>query len=179
MEIEVRVKAPNLEEIKQKLEEQGFVFEAQKEQEDLIFKKKGHEKENVGPGSSIVRLRKSGGSAKLGYKELTDIDGVWVEHESNVEDYEEVKKIIEKLDLVKTIEMHKKRTEGKLDKISVCLDDIKELGKFIEVEIISEEPKAAKQELVDFIKKLGFKEQEIIHKGYVRILLERWIKENK
>ena len=43
----------------------------------------------------------------------------------------------------------------------------------IELEIISDDVDAGKKKLLELILKLGYSEKDIIHKGYVAILMER------
>jgi len=67
--------------------------------------------------------------------------------------------------------MNKKRESYKLDNISINLDEIKNLGSLVEMEIISDNPN--KSELIETAKKLGIEEKDIIHKGTVQLLLEK------
>ena len=56
--------------------------------------------------------------------------------------------------------------------ISINFDDIKGLGKFIEVELIGEDPESLRKKIILFVKeKLGITEDSIIEKGYVKLML--------
>ena len=69
--------------------------------------------------------------------------------------------------------MNKTRTKGKLENINLCLDNVKELeGEYIEAEIISGNKENAKRKLIDLFNKIGIKEEQIEHRGYVAMLFE-------
>jgi len=172
MEVEARVKVNNLEEIKKKLTDLGAEFFAEKTQIDSIFKPKGFELRPQGPGDIILRVRESDKNY-LTFKAFTEQPGVWVEHETVIENPKEAKQILLKSGFVKALSMTKKRLPGKLNNFEICLDDIKELGTYIEISLDSYNGNTAKKEIMNLLDKLEFDESQIIHKGYVTILLER------
>tara|TARA_Y100000310_G_scaffold240778_1_gene244682 strand:- start:1648 stop:2202 length:555 start_codon:yes stop_codon:yes gene_type:complete len=172
MEVEARVKVDSLEEVKEKLVGLGAEFYKEKNQVDSIFKKKGDELKPQGPGDFILRIRESDKNF-LTFKALTETTGAWVEHETEVQNAEEMNEILVKSGFSKALTMTKKRLCGALDDFELCLDDIKELGTFIEIALDSDDEKKAKEEIVGLLNKLGFDESQIVHKGYVAILFER------
>jgi len=171
MEIETRAKVKDLSKIRKKLIELGAKFTRAEQQDDSYFKPKGTKMENQGPGSFITRIRK-GNKITLTVKELTDRSGVWREYETEVSDLEQTKRILGKLGLVNIFDINKKREHGKIDDMAICLDDIKQLGTYLEVEIITGNPKEGKKKIAGLFKKLGIKESQIEHRGYARIISE-------
>jgi len=131
-----------------------------------------------GPGDFIVRIRKQGNENYLGYKELTETTGAWKEYESRVEDAEAVKKILKGIGLVKAFDVIKKRSEYRAGEFEVCLDDVKDLGCFIEValefqkEIDGESSKNAREKIYGFMKTLGISEKDLEPKGYGELIHE-------
>jgi predicted adenylyl cyclase CyaB len=172
MEIEAKVKVEDLEQVKQKLIQMGAQFSEKKKQIDHIFKPKGKEFAEQGPGDYIWRIRESARN-KLTFKALTETAGVWVEHETEIKDPEEMKKILLKSGFSQVLIMTKERTPGELGDFELCLDDIKELGTHLEIALDSNDEKIAKKRIVELLGKLGYGESQIIHKGYVAILFER------
>lgn len=172
MEVEVRVKVDNLEEIKNKLIALGAEFYKEKIQVDSFFKRKGEELAPAGPGNVLLRVRESDKN-KLTFKALTEQTGVWIEHETEISNPEETKLMLEKIGFSKVTTMTKKRISGKLDEFELCLDDIKELGTYLEIALDSSDGEAAKKKLIELLNKLGFDESQIIHKGYGAMLFER------
>jgi len=165
MEVEAKVELKDLEEIKKKLISLGAKFFKEKKQDDIFFYKKGAENKVQGPGDFVLRIRESDKNT-FTFKALTDRTGFWVEHETEISSPREMKIILEKTGFVEMTAMHKKRIPGELGEFELCLDDVKELGKFLEVALESEEGEKSERKLVDFLKKLEFDEKEIIHKGY-------------
>lgn len=173
MEIEARVRINSIEETRRKLAAFGAVFATKKVQVDRYFKERGREKETQGPGSALLRLRDENGECFVTIKKLTKQQGVWHEHETKVESIFEMEQILDALNYVHVLTVTKEREEGIMDDITLCLDDIKELGPYLEVEMHSDDVTHAKQKLVSFLAKLDYAEQDLEHRGYVRILLEK------
>ena len=149
-----------------------MIFSVLNHQQDIIFKPKGKEYTPQGPGDFILRIRKSIKNF-LTFKALTENAGVWVEHETEISNVDETEQMLLKTGFSKTITMTKDRISGKIDDLEICLDNIRELGTFIEIEAISDDELEAKNKIVGLLKKIGHSEKEIIHKGYVAILFEK------
>lgn len=90
-----------------------------------------------------------------------------------IENPVEMHKILEMIGFSRVLTMTKTRIPGRLGEFELCLDDIKELGTHLEVALDAPDGNLAKRKIVAFLKKLGFSEKEIIHKGYVAMLFER------
>ncbi len=172
MEIEARVKIKNLGEIKNRLISMGADFKKEAVQNDLIFKRKEDLGRVQGAGAIMLRLRDTAEKKILTFKALTDQAGAWEEHEVLIDDIEEMKRILIKIGFVEVLHMNKKRIKGMVDDFEVCLDNIKQMGTWMEVCIESENKEKAKKRLVNFLNNLGIKENEIEHRGYIAMLLE-------
>jgi len=173
MEIEARVKVENLELLRSKLKELGAQFGRKEKQSDVIFKPKGQEQVVQKAGSYILRIRKTDSKTIFTFKALTEVAGSWVEHELEISSAEEMEKIILALGFVNSLEVHKEREHAQLGELNLCLDRVKELGDYLEVEIISEDVKLGKQKMIQFLNELGYSENEIIHNGYVALLFKQ------
>ncbi|MBI2573447.1 class IV adenylate cyclase [Candidatus Woesearchaeota archaeon] len=174
MEIEARVKVQDLVIVKKKLQEMGAMFsKTVKVQKDSIFKRWGEERAAQKPGSFILRIREQGEKTFLTYKALTTTVGSWREYETEVSSAPMMVKILGEIGFVSVLEMNKSRLQGKLGEITLCLDTIKELGTFLEVEVICDDVKNGKKNLLILLEKLGFAENEIIHEGYAAMLFKQ------
>jgi len=77
---------------------------------------------------------------------------------------------LKEMGLEKIIEVHKTRTEYSFGKLTICVDNIKGLGSYIEIESLDNK-NFSKKELINLIKKLNIEKNQIIDKGYVTIML--------
>jgi predicted adenylyl cyclase CyaB len=171
MEVETRVKVDDLQQLKSKLVKLGASFSSEKCQADTIYKRKGEEGKTQGPGDFILRIRESTKNL-FTLKALTDKAGVWVEHETEISNPEEMKKILDTAGFAVSFTMTKKRIPGELQDFEICLDDIKEIGTYMEIALDSTDGASAKKRIVELLASLGFSEDKIIHKGYVAMIYE-------
>jgi adenylate cyclase class 2 len=173
MEVEMKVRVEDLESMKKKLESLGARFQSAMEQRDEYFKPRGFESRAQGPGDWIVRVRRSGADKMLTLKALTEISGAWVEHETGIVNEKEMRSILENMGLLNVFTLNKNRIRGRLDEFELCLDDVRELGKFLEVALESEEKEAARDRIIDFLKGLGIEDKNIERRGYGEIIGEK------
>ena len=170
MEVEVKAKVDNLEEIKNKLRDLGTTFDKRIKKEEDFYYKIGSEIYNFEPGSFVLRVRDGNKGKLLTFKALTDRYGVWDEHEVKIDNIEEMKKILEKSRFTLAYQVSKERISGTLDEFSFNLDKVKELGDYIEVELISNDAEKAQDRIKDFLKKLEIKENQFERRGYPEII---------
>ena len=173
MEIETKFKTDNLEEIKNKLIGMGAVFSEELEQIDEYYKPKGRETETQKPGSFLLRIRIQGNKKFFTCKALTDRTGVWDEHEMEISDENALREILKKLNYTMIFSITKKRANGRLNEFGLCIDKVKELGNYLEVEIISDNGEEGKHKISALLKKLGAAEKNMEHRGYAAILSQR------
>ena len=173
MEVEVKARVDDMEAMKQRLESAGAAFEGETDQVDAYFKPKGFDARPAEPGDWILRVRKSGDEKTLTIKVLTEITGAWKEHETVIGNPGQAVKIAEVMGLINVFTFHKKRIFGRMGEFEILLDDVKELGRFIEVGIISDEPEKTRQKIIEFLKSIGIKEEDIERRGYGEIMGEK------
>jgi adenylate cyclase, class 2 len=89
---------------------------------------------------------------------------------SETENFKELDSILRKL-LRVTIRVHKIREIYVHQNIRVHLDRVKNLGKFIEIEIIYENLQKAKYQMEKIISQLNLKEKDFIKKSYSDLLI--------
>ncbi len=174
MEVELRARVDNLEDVKKRLVKKGAKFNKQaEEQDDTYYVPRGKE-EVARRGDPLIRVRKEGKKAKLNVKLLTSTAGIWDEHEVSVSDGDELKLILKKMGLVELFTLVKRRTKGRLKEFGLFLDDIEVLGSFLEIELLvpEEEAEAAQQRIRELMHELVISEEDIEAKGYARLLRE-------
>lgn len=172
MEIEVKAKVPNLTPIKKKFQKMGVRFGKSVKQIDHYFKLEGKEKESQGPGSALLRIRQQGGKIELTVKKLTNRKGVWEEYEVTVSN-KNIFVILAALGFVPVFTITKIRETGVYGHFNLCLDTIKELGNYIEVEKFGKNGEKIQNEIVTLLHSLGIKDSQIERRGYAQILFQK------
>jgi len=119
----------------------------------------------------VVRIRESGDRAKLAYKSFTD-DGSWVEHETGIENPTEGSRILEGIGLGAYLTIKKERLVGTFGDMELAVDTIESLGDFIEMEIMTDDVKTGRAQLIETANTFGVSEERIITKGYVQLMEE-------
>lgn len=127
-----------------------------------------------------LRIRKVGGKNILNYKKFigkTDkADSYCIEHEMEINDVPMFKQILEDLRIEEVFTLIKKRKKYIFNNLlEVSLDDVTDLGYFIEIELIgSEKDIDQAMELRDkLIKEFNLKEEMQSYKGYGYMLFEK------
>ncbi|RLI85683.1 MAG: class IV adenylate cyclase [Archaeoglobales archaeon] len=167
MEVEVKFKVEDFEEIKKKLAEVGkFVIE--KVEEDLYFNSPWRD---FWRSDEALRIRKDVEGVTLTYKGRK-VDAETKTREEiklKVNSFDKCRKILEKLGFKPVRWVKKRRRIYRVNEAVVCLDEVEGLGKFVEVEIESEDVKEAKKRVFEVARNLGLK-GESIRESYLEML---------
>ena len=184
IEIEIKIKIDNFEEIKKKVSSIGKLIKKIEQVDDYyipyqrdFFAYKPHPVEwlriRTNPDKIIFEY-----SRAINRKENGDYDYA-EEYETEISDVESFRKILEFLDFKKVVTVEKQREYWMCGDIEVALDDIKGLGYFIEAEAKGnfKDTKEAKSACIEFLENLGLKDVNNIQikKGYPQLLLENLI----
>lgn len=182
VEVEIKVKVDSFQEIKKSLLKLGRLKRSIKQIDEYyipcqrdFFAQKPHPNEwlriRTNPDQAIFEYDKSINKNADGEQECAH------EYETEVSSPEELRKILGFLDFKKVVTVAKQREYWDCGDFEVALDDIKGLGLFVEVEAKGqfESNLKAREECINFIKKLGVKISEYNHikKGYPVLLLEK------
>jgi adenylate cyclase class 2 len=172
MEIELRVLIDEAKEQEVKNLLDSLAKEGKKEkQADKYFKFIKDEERKL-----VLRIREKKEKSFLTFKgsskEPEDI--AWQEWETEIKDTDNLEKLFISNGLEIVVEIVKTRIEYKYDDMSINLDNIENLGTFIEVEIISENVEEAKNKIQQFLfEKLNLNQENIIQEGYVPLMLKK------
>ena len=139
IEVEIKVKIDNFEEIKTKVSKLGKLIKAIKQIDDYyvpshrdFFAQKPHPVEwlriRTNPDKTVLEYTRS-----INQKEDGDYDYA-EEYETQIFEVKELEKILGFLDFKKSVTIEKYREYWMCNKIEVALDKIKGLGYFIEAE---------------------------------------------
>lgn len=107
----------------------------------------------------------------LTYKQLAEDS--WIEKEVEVFDDENTFKILELLGHIEYLTINKRRYTTKAEMVEINIDDIDDLGCFIEMEIEGENVEEGKKFLKLMAKtKWNIQEKDIIDEGYVQLMIK-------
>lgn len=135
IEIEIKAKVPNLELIKNKLEELKAKFIKTEKQSDRIFgRDKDLDKNHYTiDGRFSARIREKGEERLVEFKEINRI-GACMEFSSPLSSLKSGLNFLNKLDYKEAFSVIKVRDYYKYQGFEICLDSVEKLGSFIEIE---------------------------------------------
>jgi adenylate cyclase class 2 len=181
IEVEIKVKIDNFEEIKNKVSNLGKLIKSIKQIDEYyvpphrdFFAHKPqpieHLRIRTNPDKSVFEYTRT-----VNLKENLDYDYA-EEYETEIIDVQAFKKTLIFLDFKKAVTVEKHREYWDCGDIEVALDYIKDLGHFMEAEAKGnfKDEIEAKKACIDFLESLGIKDVENtqVKKGYPSILLE-------
>lgn len=176
-EIEVKAKIKDLNILTAKLKELGCVLSLPIIQDDYIYNQKGIDLKDHKHNTPVLRIREQEGRTIFTMKKNRSDELDCIEKEVEVDDKNKLKEIIELLGFEQTVEVHKKRQKGRYGEYEICLDEVQDLGSFIEVEKLSnEDGEKVKNKLFNFLEKLGINKEDRVSIGYDSQI---WLKNNE
>jgi len=165
MEVEIKAKIENRNEFEEKLTSMGAEFIREVVEEDEYF---NHPCRDFASTDEALRIRNDG---TLTYKGPRVDKDTKSREELNLKigNMNEARALLISLGFKPVAKVIKRRRYYKIDNITISLDNVPELGDFVEVECIGDyEP--CREEVLDMAKKLGL--EEFIRKSYLELLLE-------
>lgn len=125
------------------------------------------------PGSPVVRVRTAGESSSITLKRMLVETGDMVEIETAVASATLVGQILSNLGLTLVTDVDKTRKTASILGVEVCVDEVRGLGTFIELELLARdehEAEASRARLHELAEKLGLSEGWIEPRKYDELL---------
>lgn len=167
-EIEVKAKVTNRPALLDALAKLHIQLSDPIEQNDIVFAERLDNFDQFLPGVNFLRLRNQHGKYLLTLKksELNETESI--EHETEVSNPEEVKLLLGELGFKEAVRINKKRQKAKYKDFEICVDEVAELGSYIELEKLVPEGDtiAIQTELFNFLKQLGITDTDRVELGY-------------
>lgn len=161
MEIEIKATFDDKEKLKSNLLKLGATQEKVKHQVDEYY---NHPSRDTRKTKEYIRLRyKPGDKAGVFARHVNVADGVTKEYEVGVEDVSMFKQILDGFNFPLLGTIDKKRETFKLNEFSVTIDEVKDIGNFLEIEVDGEESQIEekKKSCIELLKKLGLSEKNL------------------
>jgi len=152
MEIEIKAFVKNKKDIEKKIKQTGAVLSGTGKQIDIYY---NSPVKNIKGSNEYIRLRTKKGKSIFGYhinkKDYTE------EHEIEVNDPKKFKQILKLTGFKELGVIEKKRKKFKYKEFEICLDDVKDIGLFIEIETDGKpnEVKEKRESCIELLEKLG------------------------
>lgn len=182
IEVEIKVKVDNWEKMKEKVSKIGKLVKVIRQIDDYyvpchrdFFANKPHPVEwlriRTNPDKVVFEYDKSINKKADGEQDYAE------EYETEILNAEVFKKTLGFLDFKKVVTVDKKREYWMCGDIEVALDDVKDLGYFMEAEAKGnfKNTEEAKKACIDFLENLGIKDvkKNQIKQGYPQFFLEK------
>ncbi len=129
--------------------------------------------------SHCLRVRSKNHEYSITYKDDVFDNGKWLysnEYETKVESVAMIKEIFNKLGLVKFIEINNKKETYTYNNYEIVIEDVKDLGIFMEVEYCTNEDvdvKLIKKEIQNFIDSLELNVSEELNMGKPEMYMKK------
>lgn len=158
------------------LEQSGCDFGPDVHQVDRIFARDCREITSPHPGTIVLRIRVEADDAltlNLKQHQTSELD--CIEHEVRIAAAEPAAAILGLLGLAECARVDKVRRHGRLGSYTVNVDEVVDLGAFVELELLSATPptEADHEALRVRMIALAVDVRELVHIGYDRMLLQK------
>lgn len=180
MEIEVKARLKDKDGVMQKLTALGCVFSEPKTQDDMVWVENKNSFEEWKANKVFMRIRIQDGkkvilTAKIPKNIAGEGNLVKREHEVIVDSAEEARSILGMLGLKEAVRTMKTRQTANHGDYEICIDEVEDLGTFIEVEKIADEKDADTilEEMMEFLAPLGVTAEDKVTKGYDILMIEK------
>lgn len=180
MEIEIKVKLQNSAHLLALLEKEGTRVYVNT-QIDSYYNPPHKNFVSSTPVVEWLRLRDSDGKYSINYKnwhvESNGTSNYCDEYETKLENIDSMRSILDMLNFTDLITVNKKRSVWNYNDYEVSIDEVEELGDFVEIEYKGSEtnpdPKKITDEMMAFLQALDCGNIERDFKGYPYLLLEK------
>ncbi len=122
-----------------------------------------------------LRIRVSNGHAEVTYKGPKIDAETKARKEINVkiDDYQKFNTILQILNFKRIKSVDKIRRQYECEGLSVMIDEVRDLGRFLEVEVLVESNfEAAKERIFSLLKRIGLDKEKLTRESYLELLLK-------
>ena len=132
---------------------------------------------DFGKTDEALRIRVQDGKSTLTYKgpKMDTISKTRKEVQTEIQDLDNMGNILSSLGFFPVATVSKKRKNFRIGDFYISLDEVRNLGNFIEVEITVKDPKNYKEKvesIFKFMAKLGIRRESTIRKSYLEMILD-------
>ncbi len=179
-EIEIKAKVSDKQSLLTALQNAGVILSAPIKQHDVVYGQKGIA--DNAPGSIWLRIRTENDTKKIFTLKQQHTGGLdSIEHETAITDEKELETIINILGFGLHSDLTKYRQKAMYNGIELCVDEVTELGVFIEAEKLTDleaDGASVVEELWVVLESLGVNRADEVFEGY-DVLMNRRLAESQ
>ena len=168
-EIQIKLPVDNLDKIRKKLKDLNIEKSETKWQQDTYFEAPGWKLPKT---DELMRIRQEGKKYILTYKGPAKGKEIRIKPKIEFQVNPDLKNVLEKIGYKKILQINKKREEYLFDEIEIALDEVENLGEFIELG--TENPKHEKK-INKLIKKLELDLKSTTKKSYFELVFKNGV----
>lgn len=175
-EVEIKAKLKNREAVMKKLAEFGCVFEPEVTQLDTVYTLATGSLEAYDSNKNYLRLRvKNNGKVLFTIKQPQKNWLDKIEYETEVSSKEMMEKALLLMDYKPAVTINKRRIITHYQGCEICIDDIDDLGSFIEMEQMTDDGNAEEiqEKLFKFFEQLGISRSDRVEVGYDILMFQQ------
>ncbi len=167
MEVEIKFRAD--ESVEDKIRSVAE-FICEKVEEDVYFNSPVRD---FRESDEALRVRRDGEEVRLTYKgpKVDPETKTREEVEIEVNDYRKALEILSRLGFRVIRKVVKRRRIYRYGEVTICLDDVEGLGKFVEIEVKSDDVDSAKRKVFEVAELLGLDPSNSIRESYLEMLM--------
>ena len=159
----------------EKLKVLGCVFDTAITQEDIVYAKNVGSLKNFRDNDVFLRIRVKNKKKilfTLKKRMTNDLDAI--EHEVEISSKEEMEQALFLMGYKEAVRVNKTRVITHYDTCEICIDDVENLGTFIEMEKLTKDGDSDKiqEELFKFFESLGISRTDRVMSGYDILMLQ-------
>lgn len=180
-EIEIKATLRDTKAVLEKLRGLGCEFSPSMTQDDTVYAEDVSSLEAFNANEIFLRLRTVDGkkvvfTMKAEHGTKRGPDTTPIEHETVIEDRAEMEEILHRLGFKEAVRTRKTRQKTTYEKWEICIDDVEELGSFIELEEMAGDDVDAKkvhEAMFEFLASLGISREDMLTERYDILLLQK------
>ena len=180
IEVEIKLKIRNKTLVMDSLKTIGFLKDRYVVEKDIYYTSEHHDFAALGEALRIRKvkdLESQRETSVITYKgaKLDLVSMTRQELETEVEDGDTVRKILEQIGFCPVSPVEKQRLYFRKDNMTACLDDVKNLGNYLELEILTDTEKRteALKQIEDVLESLGYSMKDTTRTSYLSMLIKK------
>ncbi len=174
-EIEIKAKLVNREGIMERLKALDCVFGPMIKQEDIVYVKNVGSLKEFCANDVFLRIRVNDNKKVFFTLKKRDGNLEATEHEVEISSKGEMEQALFLMGYREAVQVNKTRVKTHFDGCEICIDEVEDLGSFIEMEKLTEtgDVKTIQEEMFKFFESIGVKREDRVFLGYDILMLQK------